>query len=452
MNKFITDFVTHLRQWSPAQIAWQGLRLGLITLPFSPALGLGCFVFILGWGLRSYAHIYKKRPLTWIWGGIILLLIASTTQASFPLEAALGLANFIPFILLFIVLRELLRTPHQLLCIQRIIALSVLPLVLLGCGQLWGIWHGPVQWGWLIQWSLASGGTPQGRMDSVFGYANVFASYLMIAFPFILSFFTQSWQANPKPWWSLWGDRCLWSVSLGMASLGLLLSHSRNAWMIGTLIWFSFALYLRWYRWLLAGLGALGSIFWAAFGPVGRSLFQQIIPIYLWGRLNDQLYPNRPLSELRITQWQFAWQLTLEHPWLGWGLRNFSPLYKAEMGQWLGHPHNFFLMMAAETGIPVILGFSAIVAGILAQGIIHRPDNFSPSSAPSPQALLRFSTLISFLASTLFHCFDITLFDARINLLNWLLLAAISSIPDWTDQPSFGVSVPQTLDRLPPTP
>lgn len=419
---------------SPAQIAWQGVILGLICLPFSPALGLGCFLLILGWGLFFYAPVYRQRPLTWIWGGIILLLIASTTQARFPMEAALGLANFIPFILLFIVLKELLQTPEQLLCIQRIIALSILPLVTLGGGALLGRWHGPVEWGWIIQWSLASGGTPSGRMNSVFGYANVFASYLMIAFPFILSFWSQSWQANPKPWWTIWGDRCLWSITLVMASMGLLFTHSRNAWMIGTLIWLAFALYLRWYRWLLVALGALSSIFWAAFGPVGRSLFQQIIPIYFWGRLNDQLYPNRPPAELRITQWQFAWHLTLQHPWLGWGLRNFSPLYKAEMGRWLGHPHNFFLMMTAETGIPVTIGITAIVAGILAQGIIKGCCIFSPTSSPPPHTLLLLSTLLSFAATSLFHCFDITLFDARINLLNWLLLAAISGVQDWSDQ------------------
>jgi len=431
----MNPFITNLRQMPPAQIAWQGVIIGLICLPFSPALGLGCFLLILGWGLVFYAPRYSQRPLTWIWGGIIALLIISTTQATFSTDATLGLANFIPFILLFIVFQELVQRPEQLLTIQRILALSVLPLVLLGCGQLTGAWHGPVQWGWIIQWSLAPGGTPPGRMNSVFGYANVFASYVMIAFPFILSFWIQSWQANPKPWWTIWGDRCLWSITLGMAGLGLLLSHSRNAWMIGTLVWLTFAVYLRWYRWLLVALGALSSIFWAAFGPIGRSLFQNVIPIYLWGRLNDQLYPNRLPSELRITQWQFAWHLALEHPWLGWGLRNFSPLYKAEMGQWLGHPHNFFLMMAAETGIPVTISFIAIVTGILAQGIIRGHSIFKPSSPPTPQALLLLSTLLSFANTTLFHCFDITLFDARINLLNWLLLAAISGIQDWSDPP-----------------
>ncbi|MEY2977340.1 MAG: O-antigen ligase family protein [Prochlorotrichaceae cyanobacterium] len=419
----------------PEQLAWNGLTLGLILLPFSLALGLGCFLLILGWGLFFYVQDYRRRSLTWIWLGLIVLLILSTAQAQFPLDAVLGLANFIPFILLFIVLRELLQTPQQLLVIQRILAVSVLPLVLLGCGQLWGGWSGPVQWGWIIQWSLAPGGTPSGRMDSVFGYANIFASYLTLIFPFVLSFWSQSWQASPPSWWSLWADRCLWSITLGFAALGLLMTHSRNAWMIATLVWLTFALYLRWYRWLLLAFGGLVSVFWAAFGPVGRSIFQQVIPIFFWGRLNDQLYPDRPVAELRVTQWQFAWHLTLQRPWLGWGLRNFSPLYKAEMGQWLGHPHNFFLMMTAETGIPVLLGFCAIVGWIFAQAIGSEHRIFTATSSPTASCLLRLSTLLSFGASVLFHCFDITLFDARINLLNWLLLAAITGIPAWSDAP-----------------
>jgi O-antigen ligase len=203
--------------------------------------------------------------------------------------------------------------------------------------------------------------------------------------------------------------------------------------MIAALVWICFALEQKWYRWLLTVLGLFSTLLWAAFGPQGRSTLQRWIPIFLWGRLNDQLYPHRPIPELRITQWKFAWNLALEHPGLGWGLRNFSPLYQAQMGTWLGHPHNFFLMMAAESGIPVLLGFSAIVTWILIQAIRHRQHIFSDASLPSSHRLLIFSTLLSFGSSVAFHCFDITLFDARINTLNWLLLAALAGIPRWRD-------------------
>jgi O-antigen ligase len=47
---------------------------------------------------------------------------------------------------------------------------------------------------------------------------------------------------------------------------------------------------------------------------------------FLWARLTDQLYPDRPLATLRTTQWQFAGSMAQQRPWTGWGLRNFTPL------------------------------------------------------------------------------------------------------------------------------
>jgi O-antigen ligase len=415
---------------------WGWVLLGLVCLPFSPALGLPCFVIALGWALKIYADRCRQRKLTWAWVGLSLLLIWSSSQAAFPLAAWLGLANFVPFFLLFVALREVIQTPHQLLTITRLIGLTVIPLVLLGTGSFLGWWHGPVQWGWIIQWSLALGGTPTGRMDSVFDYANVFASYLTIAFPLILGLWCQSWQrSNLKPWLGIQPDRCLWSISLGLVGLGLLLTHSRNAWMIATLVWFAFAFYQGWYRWLFVAVGLLSSIFWAAFGSVGRSFFRQWIPLFFWGRLNDQIYQNRPVTDLRLSQWQFAWDLTRQHPWFGWGFRNFSLLYQAETGAWLGHPHNFFLMMSAEAGIPSILCLGAIVAWILIRAIVLGQGILHPDSSPSPYRLTLFSTLLAIGASILFHCFDVTLFDARINLMNWLLLAALTGIETWTEDP-----------------
>ena len=422
---------------------WGWLTLGLICLPFSPALGLGCFAVTLGWAVGLYHDRLRQRNLTKAFLGLSFLLIVSCTQAFFPLEAWLGLANFLPFFVLFLALREVIQTPRQLLTLIRILALMVIPLMGMGGGAFLGWWSGPVQWGWIIQWSLASGGTPPGRMDSVFGYANVFASYLTIAFPLILGLWCESWQPSPvNLWLGIKIDRWLWSTTLALAGLGLLLTHSRNAWMIATIVWFSFALYQGWYRWLFVALGLLGSIFWAAFGSVGRSFFQEWIPRFLWGRLNDQIYQNRPLADLRVTQWQFAWDLTLQRPWFGWGLRNFSPLYKAETNAWLGHPHNFFLMMSAETGLLATLCLGAIVAWILARSIVQGQAILSSSFGTPSFPLLLFSTLLAIGASLLFHCFDITLFDARINLINWLLLAALTGIEEWVEAKAISFSPP----------
>ena len=42
--------------------------------------------------------------------------------------------------------------------------------------------------------------------------------------------------------------------------------------------------------------------------------------------------------------------------------------------------------------------------------------------------LILFTYLVTFLACSLFNLFDVTLFDIRINVLGWLLLAAICGL------------------------
>ena len=97
----------------------------------------------------------------------------------------------------------------------------------------------------------------------------------------------------------------------------------------------------------------------------------------------------------------------------------------------MGHPHNLFLMLSAETGIPATLLLSGLVAWVLAKGILllrHWSITSAPESIVIPfyqDRLIFFSYLITFAACVLFHCLDVPIFDSRINILGWLLLAAI---------------------------
>jgi len=239
----------------------------------------------------------------------------------------------------------------------------------------------------------------------------------------------------------------------------LIFTNSRNAWGLAVLAAVAFAIYAGWKKILAAVFSGVGAVFLSAFGPQPlRQYLRTIIPAFFWARLTDEMFPNRPTATLRTTQWQFAWSMTQQRPWTGWGLRNFTALYEAQMHEWLGHPHSLILMLTAETGIPVTLFFLGLVGWILARGVLlllnwrsHFPVDIPPPPITTQQTeanfpdtaiinsvicqeynsgdrLIFFSYLLAFAACTLFNTVDVTVFDFRVNTISWLLLAAIGGI------------------------
>ena len=57
----------------------------------------------------------------------------------------------------------------------------------------------------------------------------------------------------------------------------------------------------------------------------------------------------------RLAHWQAAVEMIRAHPWLGIGFGNYAAAYPAyALIRWpnpLGHAHNIYLNMAAETGL-----------------------------------------------------------------------------------------------------
>ncbi len=233
----------------------------------------------------------------------------------------------------------------------------------------------------------------------------------------------------------------------------MIFTNSRNAWGLAVLAVLAFAVYAGWKKILAAVFSAVGAVFLSAFGPEPmRQYLRIIIPAFFWARLTDEMFPNRPTATLRTTQWEFAWSMTQQRPWTGWGLRNFTPLYQAQMQQWLGHPHSLILMLTAETGIPATLLLFGLVGWVLASGVLlvvnwpHFPVDTQEQEiteenstsyitnrvvyqdVDSGDRLIFFSYLLAFGACTLFNTVDVTLFDLRLNTISWLLLAAICGV------------------------
>ncbi|HEY9613043.1 O-antigen ligase family protein [Allocoleopsis sp.] len=418
------------------QATWNVMQLGLLLYPWMPTVGIvGLLLAVAGSWKQEYRAIVR-RPLNW---GLAILsgwLVITCFFASKRAEAFLGLANFLPYFLLFAAYSRLIQYPSQLRQLAKIFVIGSLPVVFIGFGQLFWGWAGKEPLQIVFGWILEAKGNPPGRMASVFMYANILAAYLQMAFILAVGLWIEVFQAGRKRWNKFQVGQLLFlSVAVIGNAIALILTNSRNAWAIAVLACLAFGLYLGW-RWIvLAVTTAAGTILWASFGPeFGRQwLRSTIVPAFFWARLTDQLYPNRPLALMRKTQWQFAWNMTQERPWMGWGLRNFTPLYEAKMHLWLGHPHNLLLMLMAETGIPATLLFCGLIGWVLTQAVLllriwSDIESLEDRASWLQGKLIFFTYLVAFGGCTLFNLVDVTLFDLRVNTLGWLLLSAICGV------------------------
>lgn len=454
LNRWVKRLPPPQRHPDPAlQFAWSLTQLAFLLLPLSTLLGgVGLVIAALAtWRVKRSAIL--AQPLHWGFAGLSLLMLLSAILAHSPTDAYLGLCNFVPYFIVFAGFSALIRTPAQLRRLAWIGVLTSVLIALIGLGQMLGVWLGQqqilhVQVLWVvIDWVIDLKGTPPGRMASTFSYANVLANYLVITFVLAVGLWLECWLsrdrandandanakiAQPPPNRLTVG---FLSVAVGLNAIAIVLTNSRNAWAIAAGACLGYALYLGW-RWLVLAVGGLvGIVLGSAFAPPPlQTSLRQIVPAFFWARLTDQLYPDRPIPTLRSTQWQFAWSLTQERPWLGWGLRNFTPLYQAKTGFLLGHPHNLPLMLMCESGIPATLLFGTLVGWIIVQGVNTLTADSADATLAQPHKVgansdrdrrILFSFLLAFLSHTVFSLFDVTLFDARINLIGWLLLAGI---------------------------
>ncbi|MEH1969284.1 O-antigen ligase family protein [Nostoc sp.] len=435
------------------QSSWNYSLWALFIFPLSPLVGAVTvgFVSLITW-LKQSRKI-SRRPLNWGFALLSLLLIVSAGFAQDKTAAFLGLFNLLPFFLLFAAHSALIQTFTQLRQMAWILVIGSMPVVIIGLGQLFLGWSLKFEILWVVlNWKIAPGGNPPGRIASLFLHANTFAAYLAIVFILGLGLWLEQWQLATRgrgagelvapTEWGL-GERVqkrgifpllpsspvpliFLTVAVITNFIALIFTNSRNGWAIAIFACLAYALYQGWHI-LVGGVAAIiSSVILAAFAPSPvAQFFRQYVPAFFWARLNDDMYPDRPVALMRRTQWEFAWSLAQQHPWTGWGLRSFSGLYKAQMHVPLGHPHNLFLMLSAETGFPSTFLFCGLLAWILITGVqLLRKSKYINTE----DRLIFFSYLLAFVGWIVLNTVDVTLFDFRLNALSWLILAAICGV------------------------
>ncbi len=200
------------------------------------------------------------------------------------------------------------------------------------------------------------------RAFGTFGQPNPFGAFMGLTFPLAIGL---ACYVDKK-------RRALLLVLIGSALLltaGLIASWSRGAWLgVGAalLMMLAFAPRRRWVGALLV-IGVVSS--------VSVSSVLGILPASLTSRLSDigqeltglqdvrgQVIDDARYAVLeRLAHWQAALAMADDHPLLGVGFGNYEQAYpRYQLMNWpfpLGHAHNYYLNMLAETGIIGLIAY-----------------------------------------------------------------------------------------------
>jgi O-antigen ligase len=272
---------------------------------------------------------------------------------------------------------------------------------------------------------LDDSGIRHPRSSSVFDNSNVLASYLVVLLGISLGMLTKYYPKNPRNcsgiFGNLYGNQVILLIKayIFFDLIAIVCTQSRNALLVTVILFCTSIVFLK--------LGNLHFSSLLIVTIIGFCLLKNITLIrYVSGDLSLTSSMARELltfaTDSRTKIWEVAVSLGKERPFLGWGLGNYKLLYPVQSIGTPPHPHNFWLMLFAETGIMGTVSLNMFVGSILYQAV-RRIDMIEKE-----EKSILISYLMAFSASVIFHFFDCPLFDFRINCLNWIVLAGIFSL------------------------
>jgi putative inorganic carbon (HCO3(-)) transporter len=285
------------------------------------------------------------------------------------------------------------------------------------------------------------------RASGSFGQPNPYGGYLGLCLPVAVSLALWAWGQVWQPVQDRMGESdrplrerlaivlpaCFFSVVSLLLLTGILASWSRGAW-LGVLAGLAVVLALRSRTALLVssvaalvGLAALllGS-FRPAMIPAPLSARMADVPAYLG--LTDVL--SQPVTDEnfsvveRVAHWAAAMRMWEQAPWFGIGPGNYAVAYPSvRLPRWedaLGHAHNVYLNVLAETGVIGLAAFLILWIGI----VVWLWRHFRRAEARSYEGALALGVL-GVVAHLSVHNLVDNLFVQGMTLHLALLLAAV---------------------------
>jgi putative inorganic carbon (HCO3(-)) transporter len=201
------------------------------------------------------------------------------------------------------------------------------------------------------------------RAYGTFEQPNPYAGYLGLTLPIALGVVMAgvlTMTGRARIWWLIWAGGC---GALMLAAL--IMSWSRGAWLgfaaaVAVMI---LALVVRKGRGAVLLVVAVLLVFYLllAMGvmrvpPVVAERFSDLLPYAGISDVRGAEVTDANFAVLeRMAHWQSALAMWTDHPWLGVGIGNYEPAYGSyALPQWtepLGHAHNYYLNIAAESGL-----------------------------------------------------------------------------------------------------
>ena len=330
-------------------------------------LGLPEAFWALAWGAWLTQGAARRRldvragPLAWLFALFAWTTALSLLVATSVLEAIPEVIKWAEVWALYLMARSVLRPRWVPWLIGAALAAGTVQ-GLLGIYQfVWQAGPEPFRLGRFL------------RAFGTFAQPNPYAGYLGMVVPLGLSLtlwaLGAAWR-KPRRFWA--GARLL---AYGLATIiciaGIVMSWSRGAWLgfatatltvmtvhsgRSRLVLISLVLIMT-ITGLLSGFGLLPPAISARLADLGSFIGPLNLNAVEITDANFSVYE-------RVAHWYAGIAMFADHPWLGVGAGNFSVVYSAyALARWqqpLGHAHNIYINIAAETGLVGLLAFLAM--------------------------------------------------------------------------------------------
>jgi O-antigen ligase len=180
-----------------------------------------------------------------------------------------------------------------------------------------------------------------------------------------------------------------------LISLGVIISWSRGAWLgfVASLVVVLIVLpRRRWQNLALAALLIASGLFVWQSGLLPAAITERLVSatqdlFVLYDVRGVDITPANYAIVERLAHWQAALNMADAHPWLGVGFGNYENAYDAyRLLNWresLGHAHNYYLNLLAETGIIGTSAYGMLWLWVLWTTLraLRHPDTFARLTA-----------------------------------------------------------------------